>query len=300
MDQKGRRKGYTKIYDLSKRYSFLELHFPQYLFSDPQGRGLLQAVPNSFCSKIHNPCLKLQELSQQRVDQKDSIVNLVKAFTKQLINYTEIPSEVVGVTGSILVGLQTEQSDIDIVIYGRKNGLKVYQIMETLFQETIMNRYTIEELKNLWKNRGQKNQLSFDNFKKIELDKQLQGTFRGTEFYIRLVPFLGENKEKYDQTLIRSAGMVELEATVSDNSNSIFTPAIYELTDIRIINSNQPFDEFSLKRLYSHRGRYCELVKKGAQVRIKGKLEEIKIGTKPSFFQVYLGTNKEEFFVKKE
>ncbi|MHA1211346.1 MAG: hypothetical protein ACTSSH_02690 [Candidatus Heimdallarchaeota archaeon] len=49
-------------------------------------------------------------------------------------------------------------------------------------------------------------------------------------------------------------------------------------------------------RIFSLRGRYCDLAKKGERVLIRGKLERVDIKRHKEYYQLTLGSLKNEFF----
>ncbi|NHJ04599.1 MAG: hypothetical protein EAX90_07235 [Candidatus Heimdallarchaeota archaeon] len=292
-DMKESRKGYHKIYDINSRYTFLKENFPSYIFKDARGRGLLQGVRVNQISKIFDPRVRLQEILNlsNRNLLEEQVCNLVSI----IIDYAKIDKNTIGISGSILVDLHTEESDIDIVIYGKKNGQKLYKNMSMIYEKIPeISKYTEDELEELWKRRGQTEQIDFSSFCNLEKKKLLQGKFNGIDFYIRLVPFPEEFQEDYLNTNITFLGEIEIEAVISDAKEAIFTPCLYQLTDVKIIRSTS-MGFIKPKRFFSVRGRYCELVSEGENVYLKGKLEQVRI-KKDSFYQIILGTTKDEFF----
>ena len=290
------RKGYCKIYDLKERYQFLKENFPKYLFHDEQGLGLLQAIPLTKVEKIYDPRKKLERLIQ-KIDNLTNLERNVLKLANVLVKHSKISSTAMGVTGSILVDLENDNSDIDLVIYGYENSLLVYNAMNNIFEsEESISRYTEEELRNLWIDRGQENQISFKDFIIMENSKQLQGKINGIDFYIRLVLFPEEFNEDYIKTSITKLDVIEITAKIIDDKRSMVTPCIYQIDDVEILSNNNLTN--IPERIFSVRGRYCELAKKGDKVRIKGRLECIKINNERNFYQITLGTTKEEFFKK--
>ena len=296
-DKRNTRKGYCKIYDLNKRYDFLDKFFPNYLFMDPQGRGLMQAIQKDSIEMIYNPCLKLKEI-EENIKQKTEIEKVLTNFTRIIKQTTRINPFLIGISGSILVNLHTKKSDIDIVVYGKKNGQKLFEKMPEIINDyTNISKYSDKDLRKLWKQRGQNLQISFDNFIQLEKNKRLQGKISNFDFYIRLVQLPDEYYEPYLQTKIKSLAVIEIEAIIINDENSIFTPTIYEIKITKCIS--QGFDENSYPRfIFSLRGRYTNVVKTGDKIRVKGKLEQVIIGEKQQYLQLVLGNLKDEFLIK--
>jgi predicted nucleotidyltransferase len=152
-------------------------------------------------------------------------------------------------------------------------------------------------LKTLWKYRAQQEQIDFESFLVNEKKKQLQGTISNVDFYIRLVLLPDEYYEPYDQTKITSLGEFEIEATIENDDFSIFTPCIYHLKDV-IIKDAKKNESITLDRIFSVRGRYCDIAKTGERITAKGKLERVKIKNRKEYFQLTLGSSKNEFMKK--
>ena len=296
--QKSFTKGYCKVYDLLERYAFLHQNFPQYIYEDPMGRGLLQAVAKKDIIEIYNPVQKLQQITRTEREELDSLEKLAQELTNKIVEQCDIDSKYFGITGSIMIDLHGKNSDVDLVVYGKRDSTKVYQGMSYIFENyDYISQYTNNELKTLWKDRGQEDQIDFESFLKSEKKKQLQGTISNIDFYIRLVLLPDEYYEPYEQTKITSLGEFEIEATIENDDYSIFTPCIYHLKDV--ILKDEKMKELSPPdRIFSVRGRYCDIAKTGDRITAKGKLEQVKITNQKEYFQLTLGTSKNEFMKK--
>ena len=296
--KKVHRKNYCKLYNLKERYEFLQENYPKYLFEDPMGRGLLQAVPRNTITEVFNPIERLHQIIKTNNEKLDSLEQLAGEFAYTLLRDCKLNPNSLGVSGSIMVNLHEKKSDIDLVVYGKEDGIKTYHGMNRLFeQQNNICRYTENELKKLWKDRGQNSQIDFESFLISEQNKQLQGTINDADFYIRLVLQPEEYNEPYLETKITSFGDLEIEATIENDEYSIFTPCIYHLSQVQIINSE--IDEKNIPdRIFSVRGRYCDIAKTGEQIKANGKLERVKIANQKEYYQLTLGTSENELLKK--
>jgi len=296
--QKSFTKGYSKLYDLLERYAFLHQNFPQYIYEDPMGRGLLQAVAKKDIIEVYDPVQRLQQITKTEREELDSLEKLAQELTNKIVEHCDIDSEYFGITGSIMINLHSEKSDLDLVVYGKRDGTKVYQGMSHIFENyDNISRYTDKELKTLWRDRGQEDQIDFDSFLKSEKNKQLQGTISNIDFYIRLVLLPDEFYEPYEQTKITSLGEYEIEATIENDDHSIFTPCIYHLKDV-IIKNEKIEESTPPDRIFSVRGRYCDIAKTGERITARGKLEQVKIVNQKEYYQLTLGSSRNEFMKK--
>ena len=223
---------------------------------------------------------------------------LALALSAQLEEYVE--PNAIGLSGSLLVSLQREKSDIDLVIYGRENGLKIYQAMPEIFDRSpLIARYTNKELEALWAARGQTTQIDFPSFATLEQHKLLQGTIAGKDFYLRLVLYPDEYYEPYEKTFIIPLGEIEITAEVADATGAIFTPCVYHLQDVELLSSSKLCEALP-DRIFTLRGRYCELAKEGDRIVVRGKLERVEIRHQKEYYQIVLGSLQNEFFRREE
>ncbi|MBN1330587.1 MAG: hypothetical protein JXA54_14020 [Candidatus Heimdallarchaeota archaeon] len=291
-------KKYHKLYDLNDRFHFLRDNFPKYIFKDPKGRGFLQGVLKEDLLTIYNPISRLIAMTKTPKNSLDDLETQALELVTILEKYSGVKIDHMGISGSILVNLHSEQSDIDLIVYGKENGLKIYEAMSDIFEkEPKIQRYNASDLQQLRNNRGQIEQIDLQSFIGIESRKQLQGMINKTDFYIRLVLLPEEYYEPYNRTLIIPLGEVEITATVQEDELSIFTPCIYNLTNVESLSSEKLLAILP-DRIFSLRGRYCDLAKKGEKIHIRGCLEKVTISRRKEYYQLTLGSSKRDFFKK--
>ena len=127
---------YRKIYSLAERENFLKTNFPHYLYRDPVYNALLQAVPLDRILKVYKPSERLKELL--KTHELDSVEESALELALSIKEESGIQLESVGVTGSVLVGLHREDSDLDLVVVGEREGRRVYEAMRSLFEKGIV------------------------------------------------------------------------------------------------------------------------------------------------------------------
>lgn len=80
-------------------------------------------IPRAYVRKYYLPEQRLQEILDAP---RDPLEEEVRAFVYEIIACTGIRGEDLGVTGSILLGIHNPGfSDIDLLVYGLENALKV-------------------------------------------------------------------------------------------------------------------------------------------------------------------------------
>jgi predicted nucleotidyltransferase len=273
---------YRKIYELNERFRFLSENYPQYLFYDPFIGEVVEAIPRLMIKSFYKPEFKLAEMIRER-KKLNSIEDLALKLAFTLRDEANIPLNKIGISGSILLGLHNQFSDLDIMVYGYVNCLKVYEVLKTLRQLNILESCT-KIIDKLYRFRSRETPIPFSVFRSIEEGKLLQGLFHGREYFIRLIKDYDEIDEKYGDRKYRNLGEIILKATITNDSESMFTPCKYIIDDVEIIKG----PHYPVKEITSFRGRFCEQAKIGNRVVVRGKLEEVKF-KEEKYYRVVLG-----------
>jgi len=298
-DRRRNNNRYSKIYDIKKRYSFLEENNPQYLFFSDQFDMKLQGVKNNDIKKVYNPREYFEDLKRKKIlkgIEKDSF-ELCLLFIEE----GDLPPESIGITGSQMVGLNKQDSDIDLVIYGTDVGLNFQNQLSAIFASPNgCLQYTFEEYKSHYKFRAGGSGISFNDFMKSEKRKLHQGIYKGIEFFIRHIKSPQDWEGSYYDYKYKNMGKIRLTAEIIDAKDAIFTPATYKLNVLRILDLNssqnsiniEDFDLDEIKVINSYRGRFCEHARKGEVIMAEGKFEKVFYKNKEPFYRVLLGNNK--------
>jgi len=299
-DPKGNRqregKTYVKVYALREREKILRKRYPEYLYYDPIFGEQMQGVPNERVLKIYKPSEKVSELLGDSC--LDHVERDAVEFVQLLQDLANVNLENIGISGSILVGLHTENSDIDVIVYGRENCLSVHAALERAMRKRSgpIIKYDLSDLKRLYEFRSRDTWMPIENFIQMEKRKVMQGKFRGRDFFMRFLLDWDEIDEKYgDRTYIPS-GYAKIKARILDDSESIFTPCRYLIEDVEILEGTKVQN---LKEITSFRGRFCEQAKKGETVIAQGKVEKVTEKDGTEFFRLILGAKPSDFMISK-
>jgi predicted nucleotidyltransferase len=284
---------YGKVYALSERFRFIRQSFPDYLVHDSVSDERLCEVPKDNVKRRYEPVEKLQGLRNSK--DLEPLEARALQFAELLKDHARTSWRTIGISGSILVGLHTESSDIDPVVYGSEACWKTHSALTNLLKQKSgpFRAYDHEGLKALFDFRSKDTAGSIKDFVRTESRKVIQGKFMGTDFFVRFVKDWSEIDEKYGDVHYRNVGYARIKATVVEDSESIFTPCKYIIEGVNVIEGNkvQPLNEIA-----SFRGRFCEQAKEGEVVFAQGKVERV-IDKKHDheYFRLLLGNKPSDF-----
>jgi len=296
-DRRDRRgETYIKVYSLDERERIIRNKYPQYFFYDPVFGEHLEGVPNKFVSKLYQPSRKVSELLNE--SHLDPVETQAVEFIQLLQETSDVPLEKIGLSGSILVNLHKESSDIDVIVYGRENCLSIYGSLERLMQkeEESVSSYNLEDLKRLYEFRSKDTWMPLEDFIRMEQRKFSQGKFKGRDFFIRFLLDWNELDEEYGDRIYIPSGYAKVKAVVEDDSDSLFTPCRYGISQVEILGGT---NVSSLKEITSFRGRFSKQAEKGEQVVAQGKLEKVIKRDGTEYFRLILGARPPDFMISK-
>jgi Uncharacterized protein conserved in archaea len=202
----------------------------------------------------------------------------------QRLDDSGIPASAMGISGSLLPGLDNEDSDIDFVVYGR-HWFKAKEAVDKMKRNNETNHFgfKIADLDDaMWRAVYRKRQspLSFEDFLKHEIRKGNRGM---------LIPAAGGKNIYFDLLFVRSGDQIqkpisrgidthktEIEAIVTDASFAFDSPAIYLI------------DHDDIDEIYSYTHTYAGQAEAGETIRARGMVEVI--GTKK---RLVIGTSRE-------
>jgi predicted nucleotidyltransferase len=286
---------YGKIYSLSERFKFLEQNSPNLIVHDPVFDETLCEVPIDTIQEHYEPIEKLRLLrtSKKLGDLERKAVQLAEALKEA----ADISWSAIGISGSVLVGLQTPKSDIDPVVYGVENCRSAYTALEKLLKdgESHFKPYSREELQALFDFRSKDTIMSFEDFARVESRKAFQGMFDGTDYFIRFVKDWSQINEQYGDVCYKNSGYAKITATIANDSEALFTPCTYKIENVKVVEGPElePIQE-----IVSFRGRFCEQAKKDERVTVQGKVERVIDKRKErENYRIILGNKPSDYMV---
>jgi len=287
---------YKKVYALSERFRFIEQNLPEYLIQDNVFGERLCEVPVNNVKRHYRPVEKLEKLRQNSTGLEPLEARALQ-FAEILRDYAGISWRAIGISGSILVGLHSESSDIDPIAYGSEDCWKVHSALTELMkkEDSPFRAYNRKGLEVLFDFRSKDTSVEIKDFVRTESRKAMQGKFMGIDFFVRFVKDWSEIDEKYGDVQYRNMGYARIKATVVENSESIFTPCKYDVEDVITIEGVKIQ---SIREIASFRGRFCEQARKDEVVVAQGKIEHVVDRRKKrEHFRLLLGNNPSDFMI---
>ncbi len=277
---------YRKLYHVEEQEELLQERCPAYLFFDPVFGERLQGVPRELIRQVYDPCFKLDELRSR--ENLNEIEKNTLDFAEILRDRSGVSKRCLGISGSILLELDTPQSDIDVIVYGVDNCWAVHKALRRMLDEPSIEVEKLNrgELEELYAFRSQDTPMPFKDFLRLERSKVIQGKFQSRGYFIRFIKTPSEVGERYGDRRYTSLGLARVEATVTDANEAIFTPCTYGIDNVKFIEGEEVS---TLKELSSFRGRFCEQAKEGERIAAHGKLERVSLKDGSVYHRLLIG-----------
>ncbi|MCL2135201.1 MAG: hypothetical protein FWH37_06570 [Candidatus Bathyarchaeota archaeon] len=287
-------KCYSKIYSIAERYTFLQEHLPHLLLFDDVFGDIMCEVPVEEIVHHFQPQKKLAQLCSTKP--QNPLEQKALEFALDLQQIADISLEAIGVSGSILAGLTTTTSDIDLLVYGETNCRKAYAAMQHMINTNHprLKAYTEAELKVLYAFRSKDTCMSFENFQRVEKRKAFQGMYQGTDYFVRFIKNQSELDEQYGDIIYSNVNYTKIVATVSNSVEALFTPCTYHVENVKILNGTIP----SVQKISSFRGRFCKQAENGETITAQGK-SELVINKKngEQYYRLILGNKPDDYMI---
>ncbi len=286
---------YRRVYRFQEQEEWLRERSPRHLIYDPVFGVTLQSVPRSTVERIYSPRRHLQ-LLMQKTD-KSALEDDAVAFLSTLQTASGVALSALGVTGSILIGLHGENSDMDVAVYGEQNCKRVHHSLRKLLDdgnERLLHRLAGEGMEKLYAQRVVDTKMDYRVFAELEGRKANQGGFLDRTWFVRFIKEPGEIKESYGRDRYKALGRMTLRALISDDADAIFTPCRYGLSGVEKIEAHRAPEP---AEIVSFRGRFCEQARIGDRILATGTLERVRDSGGHVRYRLLLGNSPEDTMV---
>ncbi|MFB7517224.1 hypothetical protein [Streptomyces sp. NPDC056144] len=191
--------------------------------------------------------------------------------------------DAVGITGSFLVGCFNARSDVDLVCYGARG----YEIARELFADrSLIRPYEGDDLTQLYLRRAKyMTGSSFEVLMKQEARK-LQGLTASAGAHINCEPLRDDGDRTFTGVTTKEVGAISVLARVTDDSQGLATPALYEVAVEAVTHATVDDPEVFARRIThvrSYLGAYTGAFRTGDVVYLSGKLVHMRTGDVSGF-----------------
>jgi predicted nucleotidyltransferase len=271
---------YRRVIDLDETTAYLAEMYPQYLNHVPSLGLMLQTVPLSLIEEVYEPRERLREVMKRPGTRLEKTI---KRFVEAMSLESGVPQTLFGVSGSLLIGLSRESSDVDLNVYGLDEGRRVYDALRLMREKLSWVRpYTAETIVDVLSSRWGGSRVRLDSLAEVEARKVLHGRVMGRDYFMRLL------RPEPDDAPSTSEGEVTFRARVLDSSYSIYTPCSYTLGEVQPLASTVPVGTIEA---ISYRGKFTEQAAAGDRVEVRGALE--RVHGPEERFRVVLGGSRD-------
>jgi predicted nucleotidyltransferase len=200
--------------------AFLHRHYPDYLHYSPMLDARLHAVEVERIVRHHRPKDRLRHLMRQpRHDPVErDVFDLGELLRRQGAGLDRI-----GITGSVLVGVQKESSDIDLVCYGREDFHRCRAAVRALIEQNRLQDLTDEDWRESYRRRDCS--LSFEEYVWHEKRKFNKALVNGRKFDLSLL----DPKESIGRDSYQKLEPVTLICRITDDTQAFGYPAVYRV-----------------------------------------------------------------------
>lgn len=287
---KGQRVFY-KFYE-DEGWKFIQKNFPQYTVSHEALSKKVVGVSYDGIKEVRKPKQELKKLLEEQL--KDELLAALQSVLEFTTQHSDLSMEDFGVFGSMLHGFHHPKfSDIDLVIYGRRNMVKLCESLQELYREEsslLKNEFETDNTVKgkIWKfqNYTPKEYVWHQRRKMIYalFNDKKSGRIIKTEF--EPVKDWKEIKNKYySQIKIVQKGWSKIIARVIEDYDSPFIPSIYGVEPLKVVSGTR--ETIEVRCIISYMEEFRMQARKDETVYVEGNLEEI-ITPKRNFYQITL------------
>ncbi|WP_262963703.1 hypothetical protein [Methylobacter psychrophilus] len=248
--------------------AFLKERYSQYLYYSLVLDAHLHAVAIDRIVKHHQPRQRLQQIMQ--LNQLDAIerdlFQLCELLQQHGLDLTQV-----GITGSILVGVQKSGSDIDLVCYGRTVFHQCRAITRTLIAQQQLQELNDTDWRQSYERRCC--ELSFTEYVWHEQRKANKAVINGRKFDLNFI----DDSIHSEGTAYQKCAAVTLQCIVIDDTHAFDYPAEFKI-------DHEDFDA-----IVSFTATYTGQAVNGETVEVSGIVEQSQKGLK----RIVVGSTRE-------
>jgi len=257
-----------KKYDTAEANALLKRQYPEYLHYSGFLDAHLHAVAVARITRYHQPRRRLQHIMQSNeLDAiEQDLLQLCNLFKQHGLDLMKT-----GVTGSLLVGVQKQSSDIDFVCYGRDVFNEARAITRELIRLGDLQELNDDDWNQSYQRRSCA--LSYGEYVWHERRKYNKAVINGRKFDLNFV----ENEISPASVNYQKHGLVTLRCKVIDATRAFDYPAEFKV------------DHEDIDTIVSFSATYTGQALGGETVEVSGLLEQVDQGPK----RIVVGSSRE-------
>jgi len=265
-----------KLYTAKNYQAFIETfrkNFPDYLYFCPYRNKELITAPYELIRQVFVPIDRFVWL--ENLPKRDKLQQMALDLISFVSKESGVALGDLGVHGSIALQMHAPESDIDFVVYGTEN----FRLVEE----------AIARLVNAGK-------LSYIASNRIEAARKFQGRYKGKIFMYNATKKPEQVREKYGAYRYIPLDAVRFQATVSDDTETMYRPSTYKISGYKPIDDQSELDLDKIPvQVVSNIGLYRNVARCGSDIKVSGKLERVEsTASSEVFYQVVVGTATSE------
>jgi predicted nucleotidyltransferase len=282
---------FYKFYE-DEGWKFVKNNFSGYMIFHEMLNKNVVGVKHHDIVKVRRPDAKLKNLVRRKA--QDELLSALQSVLEFTTKHCGLSTANFGVFGSVLHGFYHPKfSDIDLIIYGRDNAVKLNKTLEEFyldeyspFRNEFDNEGTIEEKQWRFQNYSskefvwhQQRKMIYALFNDAKSKRLIKTEFEPVKDWKEIV------NEYHHETRIRQKGWIKLLAHVTEDRDAPFIPSIYGIQPIEVLNGTKCAEEAT--RIVSYIEEFRLQAQKDERVYVEGNLEEV-ITPKGNFHQIAL------------
>ncbi len=256
--------------DMKEYFEGFRKNYPDYFFKSEEKDTWFMGAPKEKISQIPDSKKGVKELLNKNENELDKYSSLTRSLIEYLSS-AKVRTKSFGTTNSTLLGNYTYgKSDIDILVFGKKNYWKIIEFLENAENKMLRWR-TQAEWKKHYVDYFPGMDITESEYVKHQSRKFSDGLWGETVFSVFGVSEPDDEKEKFDDTTTKHLGIVKIEAIIKEDFDSCVRPGVYEIEEIKVLEGQN----CSPKRILSYTRNFVGQAKKGERVICAGMLEKV-------------------------
>jgi len=282
---------FYKFYE-DEGWKFVKNNFPHYMIYLPTLRKKVVGVEHSNVVEVRKPNEELGKLIEKKP--RDELSTALKTALKIITESSGLSTKNFGVFGSLLHGFYHPRfSDIDLIVYNRKNLAKLRETLQELYQDRNsplrneferndsirgknwrFQNYSLKEF--VW---HQQRKLVYAVFNDEKSGRLIKTEFEPVKDWKEIQDM------HFSEMRIVQKGWVKMFARITEDYDAPFIPSVYGIEPSKILDEKGGADE--ARHLTSYVEEFRMQANRCEKVYIEGNLEEV-VTPKDSFYQIIL------------